>query len=175
MTTDDCSVPGPFSRKMTFESGKILGPLICISSPPEIEALMGLKFSMWGSSRAARWAEIIKEKIQSHMLMMRPFAYSNTAVCIHILCTRSLQTWTQTSTQIETQIHTQTSQRQTDSVKTRNRGVTYSTPQQLRLPAMTVSSHWPGEYAHGKWSAHVCSFVRCLFLPFEAQYLSFEA
>lgn len=49
-------LPGPFSRKMTLDSGKKLEPLMTISSPPLTRQLARLDFSTCGSSCAERWA-----------------------------------------------------------------------------------------------------------------------
>lgn len=49
-------LPGPFSRKMTLDSGKKLEPLITISSPPLTRQLVRLNFSTCGNSCAERWA-----------------------------------------------------------------------------------------------------------------------
>lgn len=44
------NLPGPFSRKMTLDSGKKLAPVMTISSPPLTRQLVRLDFSTWGSS-----------------------------------------------------------------------------------------------------------------------------
>jgi len=43
-------LPGPFSRKMTLDSGKKLEPVMTISSPPLTRQLVRLVLSTWGSS-----------------------------------------------------------------------------------------------------------------------------
>jgi hypothetical protein len=49
-------LPGPFSRKMTFDSGDMLEPVITISPPPLTKQLRGLQLCIWGRSVAERWA-----------------------------------------------------------------------------------------------------------------------
>lgn len=44
------NLPGPFSRKMTLDSGKKFEPLMTISSPPLTKQLVRLHLSTWGSS-----------------------------------------------------------------------------------------------------------------------------